>query len=87
MPTMVEFGGLDGDSGSVDVDVEVFRMEAALAQDDQSRLEVGTPYVTEILAFDGNDDDEVIAIDGWIFKLISQFDRFSDKVDLESCRG
>ena len=31
MPTMVEFGGLDGDSGSVDVDVEVFRMEAALA--------------------------------------------------------
>ena len=87
MPTMVEFGELDGNIGSVDVDVEVFRMEAALAQDDQSKLEVGTSYVTEILAFDGNDDDEVIAIDGWIFKLISQFDRFSDKVDLESCRG
>ena len=43
--------------------------------------------MTEILAFDGNDEDEVIAIDGWIFKLISWFDRFSDKVDLESCRG
>ena len=43
--------------------------------------------MTEILAFDGNDEDEVIAIDGWIFKLISWFDRLSDKVDLESCRG
>ena len=31
MPTMVEFGGLDGNSGSVDADVEVFRREAALA--------------------------------------------------------
>ena len=31
MPTMVEFGGLDGNSGSADVDVEVFRIEAALA--------------------------------------------------------
>ena len=30
MPTMVEFGGLDGDSGSVDVDVDVFRIDAAL---------------------------------------------------------
>ena len=87
MPTMVEFGELNGNSGSVDADVEVFRIEAALAQDDQSRLEVGTSCVTKILAFDGNDEDEVIAIDGWIFKLISQFDRLSDKVDLESCRG
>ena len=31
MPTMVEFGGLDGNSGSVDVDVDVFRIDAALA--------------------------------------------------------
>ena len=37
-------------------------------------------------AFDGN-EDEVIAIDGWIFKLVSWFDRFTDKVGLESCRG
>ena len=43
--------------------------------------------MTEILAFDGNDEDEVIAIDGWISKLVSWFDRFTDKVDLESCRG
>ena len=77
MPIMIEFGELDGNSGSVDADVEVFRREAALVQDDQSRLEVGTPYVTEILAFDGNDEDEVIAIDGWIFKLVSWFDRLT----------
>ena len=31
MPIMVEFGELNGDSGSVDADVEVFRREAALA--------------------------------------------------------
>ena len=31
MTTMVEFGGLDGDGGSVDVEVDVFRIEAALA--------------------------------------------------------
>ena len=28
MPTMVEFGGLDGNSGSVDVDVDVSRIDA-----------------------------------------------------------
>ena len=43
--------------------------------------------MTEILAFDGNDDDEVMAIDRWIFELVSWFDRIPDKVDLESCRG
>ena len=31
MPIMVEFGELDGNGGSVDADVEVFRREAALA--------------------------------------------------------
>ena len=30
MPIMIEFGELDGDSGSVDADVEVFSREAAL---------------------------------------------------------
>ena len=30
MPIMVEFGELDGNGGSVDADVEVFRREAAL---------------------------------------------------------
>ena len=31
MPIMIEFGELDGDNGSVDADVEVFRRDAALA--------------------------------------------------------
>ena len=31
MPIVIEFGELDGDSGSVDADVEVFRRDAALA--------------------------------------------------------
>ena len=30
MPVMVEFGELNGNGGSVDADVEVFRMEASL---------------------------------------------------------
>ena len=31
MPIVIEFGELNGNSGSVDADVEVFRREAALA--------------------------------------------------------
>ena len=31
MPVMVEFGELNGNGGSVDADVEVFRRDAALA--------------------------------------------------------
>ena len=42
MPIMVEFGELNGNSGRVDADVEVFCRAAALVQDYQSRLEVGT---------------------------------------------
>ena len=42
MLIMVEFGELNGNSGSVDADVEVFRRKAALVQDYQYRLEVGT---------------------------------------------
>ena len=42
MPIMIEFGELDGNSGSVDADVEVFRRKAVLMQDYQFRLEVGT---------------------------------------------
>ena len=39
MPIMVEFGELNGNGGSVDVDVERSRRKAALVYDYQSKLE------------------------------------------------